>query len=262
VTVAIDIGNSAVKVAMVVDGQVGEVLRLPTASPPSASQLAARISGVTEAGASTQVVAVVSVVPHWTELVTAAVDALGLRLLTLDATRIGLTVALPHPERVGADRLLAAWTAVQEHGAPLVVVDLGTATTVDAVDASGAFVGGAIAPGPELSIRALATGTAQLPPVPVELPPNILGRDTVEAIQSGVVLGHVIVVSGLIRRAAAELSVAGGGRPRVVLTGGFAAASWAAAIEGVDVRDPNLLLRGLALHAEGQPVAVAPGVLT
>ena len=158
VTVAIDIGNSAVKIARVVDGRVGEVLRLPTASPPSASLLAAHISAVSEAGAPAKVVAMVSVVPDWTELVASAVAALGLRLLTLDATRIGLPVRLPHPERVGTDRLLAAWTAVQEHGAPVVVVDLGTATTVDAVDASGAFVGGAIAPGPALSIDALAAG--------------------------------------------------------------------------------------------------------
>ena len=130
------------------------------------------------------------------------------------------------------------------------VVDLGTATTVDAVDASGAFVGGAIAPGPALSIGALAAGTAQLPPVPVELPSHVLGRDTVSAIQSGVVRGHILAVSGLIRLAAAEVAVAGGPRPGVILTGGFAAAGWAAAIEGVDVRDPDLLLRGLAMQAD------------
>jgi type III pantothenate kinase len=91
--------------------------------------------------------------------------------------------------------------------------------------------------------------------VPVEAPSHALGRDTVEAIQSGVVLGHILAVSGLIRRAAAEVTVAGAPRPRVILTGGFATASWAEAIEGVEVRDPELLLRGLARHAETWVVA-------
>ena len=254
-TVTIDIGNSAVKIATVSEGRVGAVLHLPTAEPPPVHELAARIAEAAHADTPGQLLAMVSVVPRWAELVAHAATALGLRLLTLDATTIPLPNRLPDPERVGADRLLAAWTAVTDHGAPVVVVDMGTATTIDGVDASGAFAGGAIMPGPALSVRALAMGAAQLPPVPVEAPDHALGRDTVEAIQSGVVLGHILAVSGLIRRASAEVALAGRPRPIVVMTGGFAQARWARAIEGVDVRDPELLLRGMGMLADANSVS-------
>jgi type III pantothenate kinase len=202
-------------------------------------------------------IALSSVVPVWTRAVRAAATRGRHRLIEATAATIPLPTRLAHPERAGSDRLLAAWTARELHGAPVVVVSLGTAATVDGVGADGAFAGGAILPGPELAAASLATGTAQLPLVPLEAPDHALGTDTVEAIQAGVILGHVEAVSGLIRRALAEL-VPARQRATVVLTGGLADAPWAAAIRDVDVVDPLLVIRGLAMLAD-LALGPAPG---
>jgi type III pantothenate kinase len=241
VIVAIDVGNSAVKVAAVVDGRVGRVTRLATV-PPDAAALVRALDDIADPGSG---VALVSVVPAWSDVVRTVAASSERSLFVADARTIPLPVALDRPDRVGSDRLLGAWAAREAHGAPVIVVDLGTATTIDAVDAEGRLVGGVIAPGPALQVAALASGTAQLPPVPVEAPRSAIGRDTAEAIQAGVVLGHVEAISGLIRRVAGAL-----GRPTVVLTGGGSTAAWAREIEGVDTSDPDLVLRGLGLLAD------------
>jgi type III pantothenate kinase len=239
--VAIDVGNSAVKVAPVLDGRVGPVTRLASV-PPDPTVLERALDEITHPRDG---LVLVSVVPAWTDVVREVAVSGGRSLLVADASTIPLPVALDRPDQIGSDRLLGAWAAREAHGAPVIVVDLGTATTIDAVDAEGRFVGGVIAPGPALQVKVLASGTAQLPTVPVEAPPTAIGRDTVEAIQSGTVLGHVEAISGLIRRVAGAL-----GAPAVVLTGGGSAAAWAREIEGVDASDPDLVLRGLGLLAD------------
>jgi type III pantothenate kinase len=132
------------------------------------------------------------------------------------------------------------------------VIDCGTATTLDAVDTEGAFVGGAIAPGIELGLDALAARTARLPRAEVRLPERVIGRDTVEAIEVGAVLGHRVMIEGLLARMRAELATVGGVSPAsviAVLTGGLANLPWAASVEGIDFVDPLLTLRGLvAFH--------------
>ena len=127
----------------------------------------------------------------------------------------------------------------------MIVVDIGTATTIDVVDDEGAFAGGAIMPGPQLAIRSLATDTALLPRVAARVPERVIGRDTVEAIQSGVVLGQVAAIEGLLARMTDELG--GDVPPTVVLTGG--GATDLGPIRGVDLVEPDLLLRGLGRFA-------------
>jgi type III pantothenate kinase len=135
-----------------------------------------------------------------------------------------------------------------------VVVDLGTATTFDCVGADGAYVGGAIAPGLELGLEALAAKTAKLPRVELRTPDRAIARETVGAIQSGAVLGYQALVTGLLARIREELAEQAGTDVRTVktiLTGGLSAAPWARGVTGVDAIDPDLTLRGLAiLHAE------------
>jgi type III pantothenate kinase len=147
------------------------------------------------------------------------------------------------------------------YGTPAVVIDLGTATTFDCVSHDGAFVGGAIAPGIELGLDALASRTAKLPRVELRTPDRAIGRDTVAAIQSGAVLGYGSLVAGLLERIRRELADAGDvsvSDVHVVLAGGLASLPWARALEGVEAIDPELTLKGLAiLHAEvagGQPL--------
>lgn len=235
----IDVGNSAVKVADVVDGVVGEVSRIATATHPDTHAVQARLAGA--AGA----VALVSVVPCWTTMILELCGASGTEVYQADARSIPIPVRIPAPERVGADRLLGAWTARELFGAPVIVVDVGTATTIDVVDGAGDFVGGAILPGPALAIRSLGSDTALLPTVAPQLPERAIGRDTVEAIQSGVVLGHLVAIEGLLALVIAELD--GPSRPAVVLTGGGSTAL--GSIDGVDIVDADLLLRGLDMLA-------------
>jgi hypothetical protein len=116
------------------------------------------------------------------------------------AKTIPQPTALLRPDLTGPDRLLAGWAAARLHGRPVIIVDLGTATTVDAVDADGFFLGGAILPGLALGAHALAEGTARLPRVELELPSEAIGVDTATALQSGIVLGHLGAVRELAVR--------------------------------------------------------------
>jgi type III pantothenate kinase len=128
------------------------------------------------------------------------------------------------------------------------------------VGLDGAYVGGAIAPGLELGLEALAARTAKLPRIELAAPDRAIGRDTVSAMQAGTVFGYQALASGLLARVRGELAELAGVAPEVVrtiLTGGLAAAPWARGVEGVDVIDPDLTLKGLAIvHAEvagGEP---------
>jgi type III pantothenate kinase len=247
--IAIDVGNSAIKVARVTGDVVADVTRIPS-SPLDPEALRAVIGDAPDGDAPE--VALVSVVPAWTAAIHRLCVARGTRAIEADADSIPITVALPDPGRVGSDRLLGAWTSRETWGAPVIVIDCGTATTIDVVDGAGSFVGGAILPGAVLGIRSLAADTVLLPAVAPRLPVHAIGRDTVEAIQSGAVLGHAAAIEGLLARIIDELGAAQ--RPTVALTGGGAATP--GSIEGVDQIDGNLLLRGLGLLAER--LAVAP----
>ena len=139
------------------------------------------------------------------------------------------------PSEVGADRLVNALAAGRIYGTPAVVVDFGTATTFDCVAVDGAYVGGAIAPGLELGLEALAARTAKLPRIELRAPDRAIGRDTVSAMQSGTVFGYQALASGLLARIRGELAETGGVAPadvRAILTGGLSAAPWARALAG------------------------------
>ena len=123
-----------------------------------------------------------------------------------------------NPKEVGADRLVAAVGAYHKYGGPLVVVDFGTATTFDAVDADGAYLGGVIYPGIRISMDALFTQAAKLPRVELIRPPHIIGRNTVTSLQAGAVYGYVGAVTNIVTGVKAEL----GGQATVIATGGLA----------------------------------------
>ena len=173
---------------------------------------------------------------------------------------------VPRPAEVGADRLVNALAAARLYGTPAVVVDFGTATTFDCVASDGAYIGGAIAPGLELGLEALAAHTAKLPRIELRSPDRAIGRDTVTAMQSGTIFGYQALASGLLARTRQELADSAGIEPSAVhaiLTGGLSAAPWARGVDGVDAIDPELTLRGLAIfHAEvtgGEPIGMGLG---
>jgi type III pantothenate kinase len=159
--------------------------------------------------------------------------------------KTGLKVRTDNPREIGADRIVNAVAAVAKWGAPIIVIDFGTATTFDCVDANGEYVGGAIAPGFKISEEALYTRTAQLPRVELGRPPRVIGTNTVHAMQSGLFFGYAGLVDALALRCRDEL----GGRARIVATGGLSnlIGPECASIEEIDA---HLTLRGLALLYE------------
>lgn len=265
---AVDVGNSNVTIGSFRNGSLVAVRRASTPTAGTADELEILVEGLLRlddaAFADVSAVAVASVVPR----VSSALEAVAARrdrpILLAGAGTVPLAIRVDRPGDVGADRLVNALAVARLYGTPAVVVDLGTATTFDCVGADGAFVGGAIAPGAELGLEALATRTAKLPRVELRAPDHAIGRDTVSAIQSGAVLGYQELVRGLLTRIRRELADAGDVAPgdvHVVLTGGLSAVPWVAAIDGVEAVDPELTLKGLAiLHAEvagGQPLKLS-----
>jgi type III pantothenate kinase len=192
-----------------------------------------------------------SVVPAVTATLRAVAEQRAIRLVVADSENVPISIRVERPGEVGPDRLVNALAASRLHGAPAIVVDFGTATNFDVVAADGAFIGGALAPGLELGLEALGTRTAKLPAIRLARPAHAIGRDTVSAMQSGAVIGHIGLVRELLAAIRAELARDGSADARVILTGGLSAAPWAAEIPGIDATDPELTLKGLAiLHAE------------
>lgn len=138
------------------------------------------------------------------------------------SVKLGIKVLLDKPAEVGADRLANAIGGHIHYRKPLVVVDFGTATTFDVVDAEGNYAGGAIAPGINLSLDALHNATAKLPRIAVERPAKAIGKDTLGAMQSGIFFGYVGLVEGIVARIQAEFKADSGAILEVVATGGLA----------------------------------------
>lgn len=250
----LDAGNTNLRVASARDGALATVRRAATptgATPDQIELLLEALLGLDGLGlADAGALVLSSTVPALTVAVEAVADRRDLACVVASAGTVPLPVRVERPGDIGPDRLVNAYAAVHLHGTPAVVVDCGTATTFDAVDQAGAFVGGAIAPGMGLGLEALAARTARLPRVDPRLPDGPIGRDTVAAIRVGTVLGHRAMIEGLLARMRRELAGGAGVAPhdvRVVLTGGLAALPWARTVEGVDVVDPELTLRGLVL---------------
>jgi type III pantothenate kinase len=155
--------------------------------------------------------------------------------------KTGIKIRVDNPKEVGADRIVNSVAALERWGGPVVVVDFGTATTFDCVNADGEYVGGAIAPGFRISEEALFSRTAKLPRVEVTRPDQAIGKNTIEAIQSGMYFGYVGLTDALARRCRDEL-----GGAKVVATGGLSQLLGEAS-EIIEEVDPFLTLRGLSL---------------
>jgi type III pantothenate kinase len=158
-------------------------------------------------------------------------------------TRTGIQIATDNPREIGADRIVNALAAFHRYGGPCIVIDFGTATTYDVVSDKGEFLGGAIAPGVQTSNASLSRETARLPQVELHAPRAVIGRNTVEAIQSALIFGTAAEADGMIERMRKEL---GGQVTKVVATGGLASLV-IPHCQLVDEHDPWLTLEGLRL---------------
>ena len=159
--------------------------------------------------------------------------------------RTGVPILMDNPKEVGADRIMNTLAAHHLYGGPCIVVDFGTSTNFDVVSERGEFLGGALAPGIEISLDALAARAAQLRKVELAEPRSPIGKSTVEALQSGMVYGVAGQVDGLVRRIAAELTA----QPVVIATGGLATLVLSVS-ETLDHHEPDLTLIGLRLVYE------------
>jgi len=171
--------------------------------------------------------------------------------------KTGVPIRYDNPKEVGSDRIMNSLAAVHLYGGPAIVVDFGTSTNFDAVSAKGEFVGGALAPGIEISVDALARRAAQLLKVELTRPPRVIGKSTVEALQSGIVYGFAGQVEGITRRMAAELSPADPDAVTVIATGGLAPLV-ISEVSAIDHHEPWLTLIGLRLVFERNVGPVAP----
>ena len=166
------------------------------------------------------------------------------------AIDLGIRVCTDNPMEVGPDRLANAVAAHARYPGPSVVVDFGTATTLDVVSVEGDYLGGAIAPGITVALEALTRRAARLSEVELAIPEHAIGRNTRQSIQSGTVLGYIGLIEGLLARISAEL----GAQPTVIATGGLGAL-FARHTPGIQGYDPDLTLVGLNLiyrHLQGE----------
>lgn len=154
--------------------------------------------------------------------------------------KLGVPIRIRRPEQVGADRLVAAIGAHQLYQGGKIVIDSGTATTFDVVGPDGGFEGGIISPGINLSMRALHDAAAQLPRIAIQKPPQVIGQDTISAMQSGVFWGYVDLIDGLVVRVREEY-----GAPLTVIATGGVASLFEGASKTIDHYDQSLMEVGL-----------------
>ena len=248
---AIDIGNTNVTVGVFDQRDLKATFRLSTDTRKMPDEYALSVSQLLPLRglslSDIDDVAICSVVPPLTPSFTQmAKTYFGVDPLEVGSgTRTGISVRYDPPRDVGADRIVDAAAAFSIYGGPVIVVDVGTATVFDAVSESGDYLGGAIAPGISIAADSLFHTTAMLRRVELAPPPAAIGRNTIHALQAGLVFGYAELVKGMVTRFKGEL----GQHSRVIATGGLAEV--VAGESGVfDAIDPDLTLTGLRIVYE------------
>lgn len=253
---AVDIGNTNIHLGLWRDGAWRPAWRARTVADKMPDEYAVLIRSFMEGdGLSFEDISGVvvgSVVPR----LTAAFVELSRRYIGIDPlvvtnkTKTGITVDIDQPEQAGADRIVNSAAVHALYGGPAIVIDFGTATTFDVVSADGAYQGGAIAPGINLAHDALVNRAARLHKIDLVPPPSPIGRNTIHAMQSGIFLGYVSLVEGLVRRIKTTLDDP---RVKVIATGGLAPV-FDEHTDVIDLIAPELTLDGLrviyAMNAE------------
>jgi type III pantothenate kinase len=210
----IDVGNSRTELGLFVGSELVEHWRVATDDRRTADEWAVLVNGLLtgcEAGRDVRGVCVCSTVPsvlhEMRDMLVRYFPGAG-NVIVEPGVKTGLPILMDNPREVGTDRIANALAANHLVGGPCVVVDFGTATTFDVVSAKGEYIGGAIAPGIEISLAALGERGAQLRKVELVQPRSVIAKNTVEALQSGVIYGFAGQVDGLVSRMAAQLGVA------------------------------------------------------
>ena len=245
---AIDIGNSNIVLGGLNEQEICFEARMATDSVKTADQYCAELGSMLrlfEVDPKTIEGSIISsVVPPVMNSMLRAVERLtGKSCLTVGpGLKTGLNIKIDNPAQAGSDLIVGAVAAIAEYGAPLCVIDLGTATTISVVDSHETFRGGTIAPGVMLSLKALSSGTAQLPGISLEEPRRAIGTNTVDSMRSGLLYGTAAMLDGMVERIEAEL----GEKTTIVTTGGLARYIVPLCRREMII-DNDLLLKGLRL---------------
>jgi len=244
----IDIGNTNLTLGLYEGDKLGAHWRLATDHNRMPDEYGLQLLGLLQNAGKTlkdiKGISLASVVPPLTgRVVQACREYLKQEPLVVDAgVKTGVKIRYEDPKAVGADRVCDAVAVMKLYGGPACVVDFGTATTFNAITKDGEYLGGAITAGINLAAEALYTRAAKLPRIDLQVPPSVIGRNTVHAMQSGLLFGYVSMVEGMVSRFRSEL----GGDMKVVATGGLAEVV-AHETKVIDIIAPWLTLEGLRL---------------
>lgn len=252
---AIDMGNTNIVIGCVDDEKIYFEERLSTDHSKTELEYAIGFKTVLELyGIESNDIKgaiISSVVPQLVNVIKSAVEKIiGITpLIVGPGVKTGLNLLMDQPKQVGSDLVVDAVAAIQEYGAPVIIVDIGTATTISAVDDKKNYIGGVILPGVRVSLESLVSKTAQLPRISLEAPKRVIGKNTVECMQSGIIYGNASCIDGMIDRLKEEVYKTTGVETdciKVVATGGLAKVITPYCKNKI-VLDSTLLLKGLKI---------------
>lgn len=243
----IDVGNTNITAGVFDQDNLIASFRLTTKMPRTSDEYGMMLTNLLETNkikaSDVKDAIICSVVPNiMHSLQGGLIKYLDIQPIIVEAgIKTGIKIVTPNPQQIGADRIVDAVAAYEIYGGPCIVIDYGTATTYDYVDAQGAFCGGVTAPGIRISAKALWEDAAKLPEIEIKKPEHVLGKETISSMQSGLVYGQIGQTEYLVRRIKEEAGVEG---IKVIATGGLGRII-AAETAAIDVYDPNLTLQGI-----------------
>lgn len=245
---AIDMGNSNIVVGGIDDTKTYFEERITTDDRKTSLEYAIMLKNIMEIHHlkrnDIEGSIISSVVPQLNAPVSSAIKKItGKRpLLVGSGMKTGLNIKMDNPKTVGGDRIVAAVAAIERYPAPIVIIDMGTATTLDVVDKTGCYIGGVILPGVNVSLNSLVSSTAQLPKINLDIPKRVIGKNTVECMRNGIMYGSASMLDGLIDRMEEEI-----GEPSTLISTGGLSRFITLLCRHTITHDPDLLLRGLLI---------------
>ncbi|MCD8083438.1 MAG: type III pantothenate kinase [Clostridiales bacterium] len=248
---AIDMGNTNIVIGCIDHDKTYFVERLTTARDRTGTEYAINIKNILEIHdirpSMIEGAILSSVVPPLNAAVSSAIKKiLGYHPMLVGAgIRTGMNILMDNPKSVGSDMIVDAVAAIQQFPCPIIIIDMGTATTLSVVDRNGNYIGGVILPGLRVSLDSLSGRTAQLPSISLDIPKNVIGKNTIDCMRSGIMYGNAGMIDGIIDRMEAEL----GQKPSIVATGGLSRFIIPLCRHHI-VYDDALLLKGLLVIYE------------
>ncbi len=248
---AIDIGNTNIVLGCIRDKKIEKEVRMATDTLKTSDQYCAELKGMLDlmevSVKGLEGVIISSVVPPvLNSFRTAIIKLTGISPIVVGpGIKTGLNILLDNPAMAGGDLIVGAVAALDAYEPPMLVIDMGTATTITAIDAKGNFLGGSIFPGVKISAEALSGKTAQLPSISLEAPQRVIGRNTVDCMRSGLMMGTAAMLDGMIDRMEEEL-----GSPATVIATGGIARFIIPMCRRKMIYDRDLLLKGLQILYE------------